>query len=497
MAKLNTTADGTVLQAKRAPHPAINWNQAMRHMAFAIVCGLVCGFGSIVLCLCVQWAHTIFQHHHWLIWTLPAMGVLEILLYQWWKIPANTTTESVIDRIRTGKPITILLAPAIILSTAMSIFSGGSVGKEAGALQLGGSLGYTVGKPFHLRNVFYEREDGAMFTNRYTAATGMAAAFSALFFSPLGSLMFIYELLHFQCLRYVASMLVACFVAYFVARTFGIGDIITKVAIPHIDWQIIGFCIIIGVACALGGSIFSFFVRLLHEITERISTRYWIWTIIGGAIVTALVISCDWWKFSGTGGELLNEALATSNVSWDFAPKMVLSILCLGMWFKGGEIMVSLCMGGLLGSACSVMTGCDPLLGAALGAMCFFAAFDRCPLAAFLMGCEIFGWGMWALLAISVFVAFLFSYPVGMYGAGIRLLVSSGPQRVHSTFADLTQQDNAVANKGPIAMMDEIAHGVQAVMDTSSDTAVQAEQHEEHTDLTASSDDATVPQHQA
>ncbi|RSX55909.1 chloride transporter, chloride channel family [Bifidobacterium dolichotidis] len=469
------TQDQAAATRKRKPtvkYPRIDWYQASKHMAFAIICGLVCGLGSIVLCLCVQWAHNMFVNHHWLIWTLPAMGVLEVLLYQWWKLPVDTTTESVINKIRTGKPITIVLAPAIILATAMSIFSGGSVGKEAGALQMGGSIGYNVGKPFHLRNVFYEREDGEMFANRYTAATGMAAAFSALFFSPLGSLMFIYELLHFQCLRYVVSMLVACFVAYYVARLSGIGDIIAKVTIPQIDWKIVGFCIIIGVACALGGTIFSFLVHLLHEISQRITKQYWIWTIIGGCAVTALVVSCGWWKFSGTGGELLNQTIMEPNVSWDFVPKMILSVLCLGLWFKGGEIMVSLCMGGLLGAACAAMTGCSPMFGAALGAMCFFAAFDRCPLGSFLMGCEIFGWAMAPMLAIGIFVAFMFSYPVGMYGAGIQLLITKDWIKVRSTFLGVEQQDVAVSNKGPIAMIDELATGVDEVMHTRSDAAV-------------------------
>ncbi len=81
--------------------------------------------------------------------------------------------------------------------------------------------------------------------------------------------------------------------------------------------------------------------------------------------------------------------------------------------------MPSFSIGGLLGSASFAMTGTDPLGGAALGSICVLAAFNRCPLSAVLLGCEIFGWSMFPFLAVGVAIAFLFGYPVGMYGCEI------------------------------------------------------------------------------
>ncbi len=44
----------------------------------------------------------------------------------------------------------------------------------------------------------------------------------------------------------------------------------------------------------------------------------------------------------------------------------LLTFICLGFWFKGGEIMPSLCIGGLLGGACFAMTGSSPQMGVAV-----------------------------------------------------------------------------------------------------------------------------------
>lgn len=53
--------------------------------------------------------------------------------------------------------------------------------------------------------------------------------------------------------------------------------------------------------------------------------------------------------------------------------------------------MPTFTVGALLGASCTVMTQGDPAFSAAVGLVAFFAAMSRCPVTAFLMGCEIFG----------------------------------------------------------------------------------------------------------
>lgn len=397
--------------------------EAGKHGLFALVVGVISAIASIVLCLMVGWSYDLFSAATWLVWLLPVFGVVSLLLYKWWQLRLDLTTHRVIQQMRDNKAISPLLAPGILLGTCLSILGGGSVGKEAGALQIGASLGTLVSRPFKLHSIYKSNADESM--DGYVAATGMAATFSALFFAPLGSCMFVLELTRFHknITKHMVTILVACFVAWGIASIFGIGDVIDKVAVPDMAWTVVGQCVVIGVAAALVGTLFDSGIHWLHDLTWRISRNYFVWVIVGGLLFAVLVTFCGWGHFTGSGGNILEDALHGRFGAWDFAIKALLTLICLGFWFKGGEIMPSFCIGGLLGASCSFLTGGDPAFGAAVGVMGFFAAFSRCPLAAFLMGCEIFGWMCAPYLAIAIFVAYMFGSPVGMYGDGVDRLI--------------------------------------------------------------------------
>ena len=64
--------------------------------------------------------------------------------------------------------------PSIFLGTVLTHLCGGSAGREGAALQMGGALGYRVGRLFG----FDERD------LRIATTTGMAAFFTALFGTP-------------------------------------------------------------------------------------------------------------------------------------------------------------------------------------------------------------------------------------------------------------------------------------------------------------------------
>lgn len=397
-------------------------HQAMRHVLFALAAGVVCGLASVALCLVADAAWDLFCKHTWLVWLLPLTGVLQLLLYKAWKMKPNLTTRNVVNSMRTDAPVSPFLAPGIFLGTCTSILMGASVGKEAGALQMGASLGAFVARPFGIKAVYPKNPEKSM--NGYVAATGMAACFAALFFAPLGACMFVIELTHFRTtiLRHTATMLLACFVAFAVASACGIGDVIPRVALPVVSWQTVALCVVIGVAAALVGTVFDSSVDWTHDILSRITKNYYALVIVGGLLFAALLTASGWQQFGGPGGSVLAQALGGTGATlppWSFAIKLLLTLICLGFWFKGGEIMPCFCIGGLLGSSCALLLGANVSFGAAVGVIAFFAAFSRCPFAAFLMGCEIFGFAAAPFLAIGVAVAFMFGFPVGLYGEGV------------------------------------------------------------------------------
>lgn len=406
----------------------------LKHFLFALVVGVACGFASVILCILVGWAYDCFNSFTWLVWLLPAVGILELALYKALRLPLDMTTGTLIGDMAENKRISYALAPGILAATCMSVFCGASVGKEAGALQIGASLGSLISRPFNIRSIYKTEKNDEM--NNYAAGCGMAACFSALFFAPLGSCMLVLELVRFRrpLARHFISMVFACSVAYVIASLIGIGDIIPEVALPAFSWQIAVQCVIVGVAAAIFGTVLGWGIGFAQAVTKGISNNiakriagrfdkrmdrrstsrknaqsvkcYAIWVCAGGIIFATLVTAFGWGAFTGTGGDTLTQALQGHFTETGFLVKMLLTFVCLGFWLKGGEIMPSFCIGGLMGAACSSLAGYDPLFGAAIGVLAFFAAFSRCPLGAFLMGCEIFGWAATPFLAISVAVAF-------------------------------------------------------------------------------------------
>lgn len=443
--------------------------EGLKHLAFAVVAGAVCGLGSVVLCIIVGWAFDIFKMAPWLIWLLPVMGIVQLLLYRVLDIPQDLTTHKVVERLRNDAPISGKLAPGILLGTATTVLSGGSVGKEAGALQMGASLGALASRPFKVRPV-YKRNAGESM-NGYVAALGMAAEFSALFFSPLGSAVFVMELARFKksINKHIVSILLACFVAYLVSSTIGIGDYIDRIDPPGFSWLVVALCIVIGVVTALLGSIFDSAIKWIHDLTWRITTNLYVWVVVGGLLFAGLVTLFGWQDFTGSGGATLNEALTGRFELGGFAIKVLLTLICLGFWFKGGEITPSFCIGGLLGATCATLVGGDVVFGVAVGVVSFFAAFSRCPIASFLMGCEILGWNMAPYLAIGIFIAYNFSSPVGMYGDGVDHALRI---RWHALASDLDAQrvaDMKEQQAGAIATAQGVFESVRRTLDDAAD----------------------------
>lgn len=401
----------------------IDGRQVLRHGAFAVAMGVAGAAASVVLCLLVGAAFALTERFPWLLFCLPALALLSLVLYRVTDVPLNTTTRSVARRIRGDEPISPWLAPDILAGTALSVLGGASVGKEAGALHMGASLGQLLARPFHLRSVYRAdtaRDEGYAGMNAYAGAMGMAATFSALFFAPLGSAAFVLELTgwHRDVVRHVPSIVLGCAAAWVLASAIGIGDTVPAVTLPAPSWKIVGDCVLIGVIGGVAGGLFGSAIDRTQRATERISRNYFLWALCGSVLFVALVALGGWQGFEGTGANLLADALAGRSRPWDFAVKALLTVVCLGFWLRGGEIMPTFTVGALLGASCTVMTGGDAGVSAAVGLVAFFCAMSRCPLAAFLMGCEIFGWAGAPLFALAVAAASLVRHGEGYYALG-------------------------------------------------------------------------------
>jgi H+/Cl- antiporter ClcA len=94
---------------------------------------------------------------------------------------------------------------------------------------------------------------------------------------------------------------------------------------------------------------------------------------------------------------------------YDFALKMIFTIVTLSAGFKGGEVTPLFFIGATLGSALSLFIPLPFGLLAGMGFVAVFAGATNTPLACMLMGIELFGAESGVYIAIACVVSYLFS----------------------------------------------------------------------------------------
>ena len=99
----------------------------------------------------------------------------------------------------------------------------------------------------------------------------------------------------------------------------------------------------------------------------------------------------DAFDYNGAGTEGVLAALAGDADPWDFFLKILFTAVTLGFGFKGGKIVPGFFIGATLGCVLATRMGLPPSFGAALGMVALFSGMTNCPLAALVLGLELFG----------------------------------------------------------------------------------------------------------
>lgn len=380
----------------------------------SVVVGAVGGAAAVVLTLACRLAMGLLAHVWWLALTLPVCGLLTVGLYRALRVGWGVGTPTVIEAARRdgGAGVGVGLAPAILGGTFLTLLGGGSVGKEAAALQLGGSLGAAVGPRVGRALHLGEAGAGAGVCVRL----GMAGAFASLLGTPVAAALFVIEVTR-------APLRLRTFVPVALAALAGV--LISYVCLPGARWVPLaptiptpadmGASALVTLACALAASVFCRGLRGLRGLSWRRLDAPWARMLVGGALLAVLSVASGLVAYAGTGEDLMARALAGQAAPWDFALKGLLTLAVLGVGFKGGEIMPILAIGSTLGCALGAAVGADPVACAGIGLVAMFSACTNAPWSAALLGIEAFGpVAALAYLGAAV-VAYLLTARAGLY----------------------------------------------------------------------------------
>ena len=383
--------------------------QAMaKWLAVALVTGVCCGVVGSLFHIGVERATELREQHPWLLWCLPAAGLVIVAFYKLTKTEGQGTND-IIDAVHHGKPLSIWLLPAIFLGTILTHLCGGSAGREGAALQMGGTIGRHAGNLFNL-------DDRDL---RTATMAGMAAFFSALFGTPLAATVFAIMVISIGVIYHVAlyPSLLAALVAYGVSIYLGVEPTRFAVSVPEQTVGIFVRVALLGVLCALVSILFCQVMHGAGHLMKRIRNP-WLRVVCGGVaiIVLTLIFGTD---YNGAGMEIVTAAVeqGTVAVPWAFLLKLIFTAITLAAGFKGGEVVPSFFVGATFGCAAAPLLGLPAGFGAAVGLAAVFCGVTNCPLASTLLAVELFGAEGLLYFALACCLSYMLSGYQGLYSS--------------------------------------------------------------------------------
>lgn len=397
---------------KRSIHASLLYLWAfVKWMLTGILIGALLGVIGAFFAICIEKATHIRTHNDYLIWFLPAGGLVIAFLYRAMKLPLSIGTDEIIKTVRTQERVPFLMAPAIFLSTAITHLFGGSAGREGAALQLGGAIGAAVGDLTHPKSD----------SRRIFELCGMAALFSALFGTPVTAAIFVLEIIEVG--RINSRAFLPCFASSVTASLFA-----KLVGAPEEPWnlasglQSVGTVSYleaagIGVACAIMAIVFCVCMHVGGKYMKKLIKNDYLRVVSGGLVIVALSLLLKTRDYNGGGMHVIFDALNGKAVPWAFLVKTLFTMITLSCGFKGGEIVPSFFVGATMGCTLAGLIGMPPALGAALGLIGMFSGITNAPIAAIIMSVELFGAEYLPLFGIAAAVAFMLSGHFSLYHA--------------------------------------------------------------------------------
>ena len=113
--------------------------------------------------------------------------------------------------------------------------------------------------------------------------------------------------------------------------------------------------------------------------------------VTGAALIVAITLLQGTYDYNGLGLDVIARAFNGQANPSAFFWKLVLTVISMGVGFKGGQIVPAFFIGSTLGCTLADTVGLDPAVGAAVGMIAVFSGVVRCPCAALVMSIEIFG----------------------------------------------------------------------------------------------------------
>ena len=335
--------------------------------------------------------------------------ILEI--HQATETTSTTNTTSTISS--STKPIPLIMAPLVFISSLLTHLGGGSAGREGTAVQMGGAIADQFTTLFKLSSA--ERKT--------ILIMGVSAGFAAVFGTPFTAAIFALEIMSFRKVKFenIIPSFLAAFGAHYICLAWQVKHTVYSIdIIPSITVSTISWTMLAGIIFGLAAFLFTYTGNIFKGLFAKIKFEP-MRPFIGGIIIALFIVVANSTKYIGLGIPSITDAFNTHAGNFDFALKLLLTSLTLSAGFKGGEVTPLFFIGATLGNILIWFIPLPMALLAGMGFVAVFAGATHCVVASIIMGMELFGIQAGIYVGLASLVAYFTSGINGIYNAQLKI----------------------------------------------------------------------------
>jgi len=380
----------------------------LRWLVVSVIIGAIGGVIGSIFHIAVDYATAIREDFPHIVLLLPLGGIVIAGIYHIFKAKGTLDTNRVLDAASKDEKVPLVMAPLIFISTVITHLLGGSAGREGAALQLGGSIGYNVGKVLK-----FKKDD-----MHIIVMSGMSAVFAALFGTPVTAAVFSLEVTRVGVMHYAALLpaVASALVASVIAKSFGLHPVhFEGIVLENISVINLGQIVVISVMCALVSILFCISIKKCEHIFEKTMPSRYIRAFAGALAIVALTYISGTRDYNGAGMDVITKAIGGEARYEAFLLKILFTAVTISAGFKGGEIVPTFFIGSTFGCVAGNILGFNPGVAAAIGFVALFCSVVNCPLASIILSIEVFGSQNILMFALVCAISYMMSGYFGLY----------------------------------------------------------------------------------
>ena len=392
----------------------------LKWFILASIVGSVVGISTAAFLYILNWSTVQLGKASYFFLLLPVALFLSSVITKYLAPEAEGHgTEKVIEAIHKRRSrIHAAVVPVKLLTTVITLASGGSAGKEGPCAQIGGGLA----------SIFADLLKFGRRDRRKLVICGISAGFASVFGTPIAGAIFGIEVL------VVGGMMYDVLLPSFIAGVMGhqISAALGVSYFYHVIEFVPEFSELFFSEVVLAGVLFGLCSLLLIEslgIFKQISDQLKVWEpikgVLGGLALVVLTLLFST-QFLGLGLETIESALQGGKVIWwAFAIKILFTAITLTFGGSGGIVTPIFFIGATAGSLYAWIMGLDQSTFAAIGMVSLLAGAANTPIAASILAVELFGPKIAPFAATACVTSFLMTGHRSVYPSQVYAIMKS------------------------------------------------------------------------